>query len=433
VVSMYQDRRVIVATICCDDDASTRSMLKWSNADHMKNNNTNRIPQIPISRGINAGKMQNRPDRGRLPAEVPEPRFVADPNHRKKVLTGELIALVAAKVNVKATMNRMDSTRLGKSFGYMIRQLRNLREDQYCDSAKAVLEHHFDCHTYCGQWCPRRHLTQAQLEASDRYYRSKTKDAALYTILSEKIMARFITLERLKEVGHSMDTQVNESFNNTVAWIAPKNKVYCGTQSLMNRLSVAIGINKLGLETFYKRLYKMLGISMTNNINHFLQVKDAKRTKRLIKKQTKEAKKARLKRRFDQIKEDEAIAKRDDAKRNPTPYKTGQNMADGEEEQQVPRKPSASQRICGFCGLKGHTTTRARACLQHDPTSTATARSATVVVAAAAAAAQPLSVQDIVEDMDAFDALPLALLEDAMLRDGEVMEVDETGPTSGPI
>jgi hypothetical protein len=29
-----------------------------------------------------------------------------------------------------------------------------------------------------------------------------------------------------------MDTQVNESFNNIAAWMAPKNKVYCGSPFL---------------------------------------------------------------------------------------------------------------------------------------------------------------------------------------------------------
>jgi hypothetical protein len=70
------------------------------------------------------------------------------------------------------------------------------------------------------------------------YFRWKTKDAKLYVKLQE-ILERFITPERLKEVAHGMDTQCNESFNNMFSWLAPKNKVYCGTQSLRNRLSAS--------------------------------------------------------------------------------------------------------------------------------------------------------------------------------------------------
>jgi hypothetical protein len=149
VTDMYNKKFCIVERICCDDDASTRSMLRWSNADHMKNNNSNEVPKIPISRGKNAGKLQPRPDRGRLPGHIPEPKFVADPNHRRKVLTGELIQLSLAKVADHCTMTRMDSTRLGKGFGYMIRALPNMQQCQYIAAAKAVLEHHFDNHDNC--------------------------------------------------------------------------------------------------------------------------------------------------------------------------------------------------------------------------------------------------------------------------------------------
>jgi hypothetical protein len=148
-------------------------------------------------------------------------------------------------------MTKMDATRLGKNFSYMVRQLPRLQESQYCDAAKAVLDHHFDDHRLCGAWCPRKRNP----ESRKGFYRCKTKDAKLYVKLDE-ILSRFITLERLNEVAHGMDTQVNESFNNTFSWLAPKNKVYAGSQSLKNRLCIGIGINALGTHEYFKRLYK---------------------------------------------------------------------------------------------------------------------------------------------------------------------------------
>jgi hypothetical protein len=251
VIDLYDKFNCSIDLICADDDSSTRSLLKWSNADYMANNNTTDPPLVAITRGPNQGKPHVRPDRGRLPAHIPEPSFVADPNHRKKVLTGELIALDKAKVSEKATMTRMDSTRVGKNFGYMIRTLRHLTEAQYCNAGKAVIEHHFDNHEYCGVWCKRRNMSLAQKQQNERYYRCKTTDAKLYKILLEKVN-RFITFDRLKEVAHGMDTQVNESFNNTASWFAPKNKVYCGSSSLTNRLSIALGINTLGLTEYFR-------------------------------------------------------------------------------------------------------------------------------------------------------------------------------------
>jgi hypothetical protein len=59
-----------------------------------------------------------------------------------------------------------------------------------------------------------------------------------------------------------------------------------------------------------------LGISMTNNITHFLQTKDRTRNKRLEKLKLKETKKSRLKKVNEGLKEHTAIARRERAKRD---------------------------------------------------------------------------------------------------------------------
>jgi hypothetical protein len=368
VVDLFNNRYCIVANIVCDDDASTRSLLKWSNADYMKNNKTTVPPKIPISRGKNKGKLQPRPDKGKLPANIPEPKFLADPNHRRKVLSGELIALSAMKVADKATMTRMDVTRITKNFGYMIRALPAMKEEDYFAAGKAVLEHHFDNHKYCGAWCAQMKLTEAQRLAKAHYYRDKTLDAKLYDKLNG-IVERFITVDRLAEVAHGMDTQVNESFNNTISWFAPKNKVYCGTSSLTNRIGMAIGINSLGLDVFFTRLFKTFGIDMTPNVRHFMQVKERKRLRRLLKIKERETKKLRMKRKFEQYANDVIIAKLERSKRDGS-YAAGQHMKDiDDDEEEDPDNPAPRKKrshgpvVCPHCGKKGHKTTKSSRCL----------------------------------------------------------------------
>ena len=63
------------------------------------------------------------------------------------------------------------------------------------------------------------------------FYRDKVADKSLYDWLTEQV-GHFTTPEMLNEVGHGMDTNVNEALNNIVSWLAPKNKTYCGTVSL---------------------------------------------------------------------------------------------------------------------------------------------------------------------------------------------------------
>ena len=77
-------------------------------------------------------------------------------------------------------------------------------------AGKAVLEHHFNNHEFCGKWCHVKHGATDSGKKNDQYYRDKGNDtdAKLYNKLSA-IMARFITIEALREVSHSMDTCAN--------------------------------------------------------------------------------------------------------------------------------------------------------------------------------------------------------------------------------
>ena len=83
-----------------------------------------------------------------------EPTWAADPNHRKKLLTGELHGFADKVVAEKLTMTKMDALRIGKNYGYFIRSLPRLPNvDEQQQAGKAVLDHHFDKHDNCGTWC----------------------------------------------------------------------------------------------------------------------------------------------------------------------------------------------------------------------------------------------------------------------------------------
>jgi hypothetical protein len=369
-----------------NNDSSVRADCQWSNADYLINNNTDVLPKVAKKVGVNKGELQDRPDKGKLPGNVPEPLFVADPNHRRKGLTGELIALDKSRVKLKlTTMTRMDSTTIGKNFGYMARQLRNLAdESMYENSAKAVLEHHFDNHLYCGAWCRRKDETEEQRKRSKKYYRNKVESQQLYDLLQSKL-ERFITLDRLREIAHGMDTNMNEAFNNVCTWFAPKNKVFCGTGSLSNRLSMAASINSVGMDVFFSRLYEQLGIYVTPNVTHFLKLKEKSRFKRLATIRTRDFKVNKNKAKHVRQAADTVIAKIEARKRAGT-YRRGMNVDDSDEDNNDPlagllaaaaanpdegaRKPAAKKRKainysgihCQYCGVKGHVTKKSRSC-----------------------------------------------------------------------
>jgi hypothetical protein len=342
------------------------------------NNNTTILPQVPKKVGVNKGKLQVRPDKGKLPANVPEPLFVADPNHRRKGLTGVLIGLDTGRKPEKVTLTRMDSTRIGKNFAYMARTIRNLDESKYENCAKAFIEHHFDNHEFCGEWCRRKSQDQAERDAKARYYRCKVTDATLYDLLQEKI-GRFIELDRLITMAHGMDTNVNEAFNNVCTWFAPKNKVFAGSCSLHNRIGFAVGINSLGFDVFFLCLFEKLGIEPTANVRHYLEMKERHRFSWLATIRTREAKLKKSEKKYVRLATEEQKAIKEFQKGEGT-YKLNMNIDDPfgellrsgvleEGEGDVGKKPpgtkkrkAASTQFCQYCGKKGHATSRSQKC-----------------------------------------------------------------------
>jgi hypothetical protein len=261
--SMLEEDQVIFGTIVADDDSSIRAQMKWSNADWMVNNSTTEPPRV-LTKG---GKSKIRPDRGQLRREYPEPSWLNDPSHRGKTLGGDLRSIEKQPKAISKGMNKVDCLKLHRNFGYMIKQLKTAPESEWCDRAKAVLEHHFENHAHCdASWCPRKVKTPEELETMrqqpGKYYRCKERDKKEYELL-KSIVDKYITMDKLKEVAHGYSTQMNESLNNTVSWFAQKNKTLSGSVSLTLRINLAVGITLVGYEAYISELLSRMGIDLT--------------------------------------------------------------------------------------------------------------------------------------------------------------------------
>ena len=99
------------------------------------------------------GREGGAKDKGKLPIWICEPDFMADPGHRKKVVASKFYKLAMAPVAVSRVTSAM-AKRLKKNWGYMIRQGKHLEDvDEFILMAKAGVEHMFNNHVYCGEWC----------------------------------------------------------------------------------------------------------------------------------------------------------------------------------------------------------------------------------------------------------------------------------------
>jgi hypothetical protein len=121
---------------------------------------------------------------------------------------------------------------------------------------------------------------------------------------------------------------MNEAFNQVcTTWFAPKNKAFAGTGSLNNRIASAVGINSLGVDAFFRRLFKKLGIPLTDNVSYWLKTKEQSHARRLAKLKTQEAKLKKSKGKRELLAKHTQIAKLERHKREGM-YRSGMNLDD---------------------------------------------------------------------------------------------------------
>jgi hypothetical protein len=104
-------------------------------------------------------------------------------------------------------------------------------------------------------------------------------------------------------MAHTLDTNMNEAFNQICTWFAPKNKVFDGRGSLHNRIAFAVGILQTALQGIRNPLHGECG-----------QLSAAKRKEsqqEAGKVKIKEAKLKKDKRKYDKLADDVKIAKQE--------------------------------------------------------------------------------------------------------------------------
>jgi len=380
----------------------------------MHNNNLQNPPTIINSKGNEAP----RPDCGEVPRDMPEPSFLADPGHRKKTLKGKLCRFAGKKVAENKTMTKCDCVRMSTNFAHMSRTLPLAKEEEHVDRAKAAPEHHFDNHLHCGSFCHRKDQSAEELAASTKCYRHKDDDKELYNVLHD-LPQRFLTLDALKEVGHGMDTLVNESLNNSISWLAPKNKTHSTTQSLRNRISVAVGINALGIYNCFARLFKECGVDMQDDVAHYLKQMDARRTCRILKSQETDQKKKHQENFHKMLQEHTEAAKKQKCKRDGSVCQPGIGMGEccaptSTTNQRGKHDPNAT---CSKCKETGHKRSTNKLCKCYTPPK----RKSTTATAEETQA----QLERDAREQDVMDSLPFVDGDDEFFDSFEDMDDDE--------
>ena len=102
-------------------------------------------------------------------------------------------------------------------------------------------------------------------------FRYKINYNRLYNIL-KKYYFPFQTDKVLNELLHMFYAHTkNESMNNVIAYVAPKNKTMAHSMRLNNRILCVLGISTFIFKTYWKQFFALMEIQTTPTFEQFLQ------------------------------------------------------------------------------------------------------------------------------------------------------------------
>jgi hypothetical protein len=237
VTDLWNKTNLAVTTYVSDRDSSTRAVLSPVQTNEKKH-------------------------KGLLPADHYPVEFFTDPNHIVRSFGSKCYKL-SRMGKKKSEMSKSDAPRLKRNFSYWARRGNRGNIVIYRRQSRAVVEHHFNNHSYCtSDFCKLVGKPEEELVKLTKY-RCKKINEKLY----KQAMAAlnlYTDEKSLKELMHNMHTQKNESMNRVAMRFAPKQFCFARSKALTYRLHVAVGINSIGHFRFYSRLFELLGIQMTD-------------------------------------------------------------------------------------------------------------------------------------------------------------------------
>jgi hypothetical protein len=247
-VNLHENHNVIYEIIVMDDDSSTENILKWNFADALE---AELISEIPLTAGGN-----KKTDKGQLPLTHPPIKRLADINHRNRCMAGKVYNL-ARLPKKKSMCSTADAERLKRNMNSALHEFKSHDFPTFKRMIWAVLNHHFNIHDTCGDWCrSRRHAGNAK-ELAKLHYRCKDKNAELYTQLLA-IWEVYCTDECLKEVHHKWHTNKCESMHQFITKFVRKCYHLCRSIVGKARMYLAVGLDSVGYEEYYRSILYLL-------------------------------------------------------------------------------------------------------------------------------------------------------------------------------
>ena len=201
--------------------------------------------QRRIELGVIAGAPRTeggykKKDHGQLPDSHPIIRELGDHNHRTRGYCKQLFTWARSNLTV-SKLTSGDAERIKGNHSYWLKQ--GIRDGvsfaQFCESADAVVEHHFNNHTHCGEWCQWLKASPKDRLELEKKYRCKEINKKMY----EQVLSnhnKFMKQANLRQLYHPHNTNSCEGFMWSVASLCPKTKHLCGTKNYEGRWVIIV-------------------------------------------------------------------------------------------------------------------------------------------------------------------------------------------------
>jgi hypothetical protein len=143
-------------------------------------------------------------------------------------------------------------------------------------AVRACLEHHFNNHEFCGDWCKAAKGTEEEIRSTGLRFRCKQRNQDMYLFM-KKHHTDFMEDSKLCQLFHEYDTNNVEGFNKFLTKFLPKDRTYCQTIENKARSMLAVGLQSVGYRKFYGRLFALTGIELREDdiTSLFLRAKDS--------------------------------------------------------------------------------------------------------------------------------------------------------------
>jgi hypothetical protein len=135
--------------------------------------------------------------------------------------------------------------------------------EDFVKAGEASFKHHWNNHEHCGSWCQAKSWTEEEkVKGKGKYQNKETLHEQEYKqllIVKEKYLSR----ARLRRCFHEFCNNKTEQIHGLIVNVfLPKRAFLCRTICDRARTYMAVGIDSVGYEKYFKELYEDIGIEM---------------------------------------------------------------------------------------------------------------------------------------------------------------------------